>query len=218
VSTPDGWLVELADETARELANRANVGRLSRINERDHLQPSCSAAALIALRRIPESTVSTSFRFRSPLWPRLGSVDIALLRADELPIALELKCGTGRDALGPCAWDALKLALGIQSRLLSAGYLVAATTAADWERGYRGSDFFETGAFEALELRERYLDWWRQWERLDDPLPVEAPRSFTTQAVCRAPFIVAEVQWELRVAAVTVSTGDRVTWRSALGP
>jgi hypothetical protein len=111
VTAPREWLIELADETARELARRANAGRLARVNERDHLQPSCSSAALIvAKHRLPGSTVSTSFRFQSSLWPRLGMVDIALSRGDEPPTALELKCGAGRDALGPCAWDALKLA------------------------------------------------------------------------------------------------------------
>ncbi|HVS10943.1 MAG TPA: hypothetical protein VMS76_13830, partial [Planctomycetota bacterium] len=115
-----------------------------------------------AARWVPPPAVSTSFRFQSPLWPRLGAVDLALLRSNELPIAIESKCGVGRDAFGPCAWDALKLALGLQGGAVSAGYLLAATTAADWESGHRGSELFGTREFDALELRERYLDWWRQ--------------------------------------------------------
>ncbi|MCZ7590560.1 MAG: hypothetical protein M5U27_17230 [Gaiella sp.] len=143
-------------------------------------------------------------------------MDLALLGSGELPIAIELKCGVGRDALGPCAWDALKLALGIHSDALSAGYLLAATTVADWESGHRGSELFGTREFEALELRERYLDWWRQWERLGDPLPLEVPRSFTTHAVCRAPFEVEGASWQVRVAAISVTDDKRVAWPSTL--
>jgi hypothetical protein len=103
-------------------------------------------------------------------------VDIAFLLGGDMPIAIELKCGSGRDALGPCAWDALKLALGLQSGAVSAGYMLAATTAADWESRHRGCELFGTSAVETLELRERYLDWWRHWERVAgrgvDPLAV----------------------------------------------
>ena len=210
------WLAELASETARELAGRARAGP-RRINERDDLQPCCaSVARAIAARWAPPPTVSTSFRFQSPLWPRLGRVDIALVLDGEMPIAIELKCGGGRDALGPCAWDALKLAVGLQIGAVSAGYMLAATTAADWESRHRGSELFGTSAVETLELRERYLDWWRQWERLGDPLPVEVPRRFTTRAICRAPFAVGGSRWEVRVAAISVSDDERVAWLSTL--
>lgn len=217
MSAPEEWLAELANETARELTRRVATEQLHRINERDHLQPCCSSVArAIAARWVPPATVSTSFRFRSPLWPRLGQVDVALLRGSEPPIAIELKCGGGRDALGPCAWDVLKLALALQSRLVSAGYLVAATTAADWESGHRGSELFGTATFEALELRERFLNWWRQWERLGDPLPLEVPRRFATRAICRAPFAVGGTRWEARVAAISVTEDERIAWPSTL--
>jgi len=154
VTAPEEWLTELANATSRELTERANAALLGRINERDHLQPSCSSVArAIAKHWVPQSAVSTSFRFRSPLWPRLGSVDIALLSGDQPSIGIELKCGGGRDALGPCAWDALKLALGVQSRVLSAGYLLAATTAADWERGHRGSELPARGLTQFHDAR-----------------------------------------------------------------
>jgi hypothetical protein len=216
VTAAEQWLSELANETARELAGRARAG-LHRINERDDLQPCCaSVARAIAARWEPVPAVSTSFRFQSPLWPRLGGVDIAFLRGDEMPIAIELKCGSGRDALGPCAWDTLKLALGLQSGAVSAGYMLAATTAADWQSLHRGSELFGTSVVETLELRGRYLDWWRQWERLGDPLPLEVPRHFTTRAICRAPFVIASAGWEVRVAAISVSDDERVAWLSTL--
>jgi hypothetical protein len=216
VTASEQWLAELADETARELAGRARAG-LDRINERDHLQPCCASVAhAIAARWAPPPTVSTSFRFQSQLWPRLGGVDIAFLLDGDMPIAIELKCGSGRDALGPCAWDALKLALGLQSAAVSAGYMLAATTAADWERRHRGCELFGTSVVETLELRERYLDWWRHWERLGDPLPLELPRRFTTRPICCAPFDVAGTGWEVRVAAISTTDQQRVAWSSTL--
>jgi hypothetical protein len=164
----------------------------------------------------PSSDSLDLIPFQSSLWPRLGGVDIALLRGDERPIAIELKCGEGRDSLGPCAWDALKLALGLQSRVVAAGYLLAATTAADWESGHRGSELFETAELETLVLRERYLDWWRHWERLGDPLPLKVPSRFATRAICRASFAVAGAGWEVRVAAISASDDARVAWPSTL--
>jgi len=139
--TLDLWLTELATEAAAELARRAERDTLSGVNERDHLQPSCtSAARAIARTWTPLPQVSTSFGFSSPMWPRVGRVDIALLLQDEKPIAVELKCGTGRDALGPCAWDALKLAFGLQAEEISAGYLLTATTTSDWAKQFRGAE------------------------------------------------------------------------------
>lgn len=137
-STGDERLAALARETARELAVRAREHGLSRINERDHLQPACAAAArTLAAAWRPPALVSTSFRARSELWPRLGATDVALNFPDELPVALELKCGAGRDALGPCAWDALKLAVTLRIESVSAGYLVAAVPTSDWRAGIR---------------------------------------------------------------------------------
>jgi len=149
------------------------------------------------------------------LWPRVGGVDLALFLAGEKPVAVELKCGSGRNALGPCAWDALKLALALQIGEVSAAYLVAGTSAGDWAQGFRGAELFEAAAVDTLQLRERFSDWWRQWERLGDPTPLKVPRRFKTRAVCRALFDVDGVPWELRVAALRVDGGDQIAWPSS---
>ena len=131
-------------------------------------------------------------------------------------MAIELKCGSGHDALGPCAWDALKLAFALQIGEVSAGYLVAGTPADDWTLGHRGTELFETGTVESLALRERFLDWWQRWERRGDPAPAEVPVRFTTQAVAQVPFAVDVGAWELRLAAVAIESGDRIAWPPVL--
>jgi hypothetical protein len=181
------------------------------------LQPCCpSVAQAIARRWTPPPRVSTGFRFSSPLWPRLGRVDIALLLPDAKPVAVELKCGSGRDALGACAWDALKLAFALQTGGISGAYLLAATSTRDWTRRFRGTELFETAVVDTLRLREHFIDWWRQWERLGDPTPSRVPSQFMTRAVCRIPFEVDRDSWEVRVAAITVDDGDQIAWQSTL--
>lgn len=213
----DAWLTDLATKTALELARRADRDRLSRVNERDHLQPCCALVARSIARSLtPPVAVSTTFRFQSRLWPRLGRVDIALLPADGQPIAIELKCGMGRDALGPCAWDALKLAFALQLGAVSAAYLLAASPAADWKNSYRGAELFANATFDTLVVRERFLDWWRQWERLGDPRPIEVPRQFATRVISRARFVVDGVPWQLRVAELSVGDEVRIPWPSTL--
>jgi hypothetical protein len=216
-NTLDHCLTELATETAAELGRCATRDGLNGLNERDHLQPRCaSVARRIARRWTPPPRVSTGFRFSSPLWPRIGRVDIALLLPDTKPVAVELKCGSGRDALGPCAWDALKLAFALQTGEISAGYLLAATPTSDWTRRSRGTELFESAVVDTLLLRERFIDWWRHWERLGDPTPSAVPRQFITRTVCRAPFEVDRVSWETRVAALTVDHGPQIAWASTL--
>jgi len=212
-TTLDECLTELATETAAELERRCARDGLSYVNERDHLQPSCaSAARAIAGSWRPPAEVSTGFRFRSDLWPRLGGVDVALIFAGQKPVAVELKCGSGRNALGPCAWDALKLAFALQIGEASAAYLLAGTTTSDWAGGHRGTELFETAAVDTLILRGRFIEWWRQWERLGDPTPIKVPRRFTTRTIGIVPFEVGPLAWELRVAAVSVDSTDQIVW------
>lgn len=131
------------------------------------------------------------------------------------PVAVELKCGDTNDTFGPCAWDALKLALALQSGAISEAFLVAATTADQWTKPVRGAEFFETGRMESLALRERFADWWRHWEKRGDPQPTSVPSHFATRAVGRFPFSACETTWELRVAAVLAAGQDRVGWPSS---
>jgi hypothetical protein len=93
-------IVELAHHTARGVAELAAERELAWVNERDHLQPTCTrvvrSSSTVAQSGL---VVSTSLRFTSSLWPRLGGVDLALTPSDGPPVVLELKCGAGNDAL-----------------------------------------------------------------------------------------------------------------------
>jgi hypothetical protein len=160
--------------------------------------------------------VSTSLRPRFELWPRLGGIDVALLLPSLDPIAVELKCGSTRDSLGSCAWGALKLAFLHQLGAISAGYLLAATPLSAWQAPLRGAELFETADVDTLALRAGFLDWWRHWERLGDPLPAAVPSRFGTRAVMRAPFALMDEPWELRLAAVHCPTDDRIEWPTTL--
>jgi hypothetical protein len=155
--------------------------------------------------------VTTQFVVAFKAWERLGSVDIALARRDGTPVLIELKCGEGRDATGECVWDAAKLAFAVQCDR-GAGFLLAGTRAADWDKPVRGAEFFEDGPHESALLRVLYSDWWRQWERNGDPQPTELPRSFWTERVHSARFDVGGVRWELRLAQVFAYGEDRLPW------
>lgn len=77
-------------------------------------------------------------------------------------------------------------------------------------------ELFTTGAVDTLDLRERYCDWWRHWERLGDPTPVKVPRGFATRAICRAPFVIDGLVWEVRVAAVSAVGAEQIAWHSTV--
>ena len=215
----DERLSELVVACAADLALQASANGLTRIIERDHLQPSFSRVARhLAAGWTPPADVSTSLRPRSELWPRLGGIDVALLFPSLDPVAVELKCGSTHDTLAPCAWDALKLAFFSQLGAISAGYLLAATPLSAWRAPLRGAELFETADVDTLALRAGFLDWWRHWERLRDPLPAAVPSRFATRAVTRAPLALMGEPWELRLAAVRCRTDDRIEWLTTFEP
>jgi hypothetical protein len=218
-SAVDELVVELAHETARVIAELAAEKELAWVNERDHLQPTCARVArgssTVARNGL---AVSTSLRFTSSVWPRLGGIDLAFTSNEGPPVVVELKCGAGNDALAACAWDALKLAYLLQLGNVSAAYLLAATPVADWTFPRRGTEFFTTRAFETMSLLEPYLDWWRAWERDGYPAGTRVPAGFRTSALCRVPFRMAASDWELAVAAVHAEGDEWVEWASVLSP
>jgi hypothetical protein len=207
----DELMSDLAHQTADDLSRLASEHALLRLNERDHLQPICaSAARRVAQHYAAPLDVRTSFRFKSDLWPRLGAVDIAFVPRDAKPAFVELKAGSGRDALTACAWDAVKLAFALQLGEASGAYLLAASPATDWNAsGFRGAEFFTTCSFETGALRGPFLDWWRRWERDGYPAGSKVPSAFNTRAVCRVPFSVGVSEWEIAVASLHA---DRIEW------
>jgi hypothetical protein len=208
----DAELIRLVDDTAAAMEHLAAERGLRSVNERDHLQKCCAAAA----RRLATTwegtpTVATQLVVAFDAWQRLGSIDIALTWPDATPVLIELKCGRGRDATGECVWDAIKLAFAAQNDR-SVGFLLAGARATDWNKPVRGAEFFGDGPHDTALLRVLYGDWWRQWERNNDPWPTELPRSFSTEHVHTAAFHVAGTRWELRLAQVFANNGERLSW------
>ena len=214
----DAVVTELAEETADRLVRVAADSGLTRINERDHLQPTCAEAARrVASRAAVRLSAQTSYRFSSALWPRLGAVDVAFVPERGAPAFVELKAGSGRNALAACAWDAVKLAFALQLGEAAAVYLLAATPASDWVTpGCRGAEFFASDAFETLALREPYIDWWTSWERDGYPAGSTVPAGFRTRAICGVPLELGAAEWEIRVAAVDVERVEWLDWARTL--
>ena len=209
----DRLMSELVEQTARDVAVLAVANGLKKVNERDHLQPCCAAAArTLAKDWSPAPSVSTQLEVAFASWPRLGNVDVAFAWPGHLPVLLELKCGDGVNATGECVWDAAKLAFALQCGRAGDAYLLAGAPVSEWRRPIRGAEFFETGQHDSTLLRVHYGDWWRQWDDRNDPQPTELPRSFRTKPVHAARFEVDGNEWELRLAAVLTDDEARVPW------
>jgi len=209
----DPALAHIVNSTAGKLQALARERGLKSVNERDHLQPCCAAAARdVGAAWRPRFAASTQVKVELDPWPRLGNIDVALTMPDNQPVFLELKCGHGSDALGQCVWDTAKLALTLQCGEGGSGFLLAGAPTADWQRPVRGAEFFEDGHHEASLLRVLYGDWWRHWEHHDDPQPSELPDSWWTEHVYTARLKVGETPWQLRLAQVLCTGRGRLQW------
>ena len=149
------------------------------------------------------------------LWPRLGRVDLALGR--ETPAFIEFKCGAGPDALGPCAWDLIKLSVALDVGTARCGFLAAATTSEGWDRPIRGAELFGSGEWTAEGIRSRFTDWFRKWELAGYRPPPTVPARMATRSAMEAcPIRVGETEWSLRAAEVRVTSAERFVWESLL--
>lgn len=207
---------------AGELEAIASERVLETIRERD-LQ-AVSASVLARTHPIvadPLPVTGQAPHGLSEYWPRLGNVDVALAAPPFLPVFVELKCGRGTDALGPCAWDLLKLAFALLVEATSAGFLMAAAPSSRWDEGIRGAELLDAGEWTAEELRESFAGWWRLWERDGrteaNPVgycpPPSVPSSFSTSPLGDpAPFMVGSTPWRLRLAEVAVWEREWFAW------
>jgi hypothetical protein len=206
-------LREAVPAIASYVAARAADLRLTRINERDHLQPwSFKALKLVMRPSDGPLAVGASLSLDYPRrWPRLGNGDITLTAEGAAPAFLELKCGAKSDALGPCAWDVLKNALTLRMGDASAAYLLAATTKTMWDKPVRGAELFAHGQWTAEQLRADYKDWWCHWEK-EGYVPKHPPARGYSDPLASAPFKVGSIDWELRLSSVTVESHDWFDW------
>jgi hypothetical protein len=213
---------ELLAAAAPAIARRVERDAGDRVRERD-LERAC-VGALRELAPKPGAVWQQGDHGLRERWPCLGPVDVCLADGPGPPAFVELKCGSRADALGPCAWDLVKLAVALGAGTASAGFLVAATTLAQWERRVRGSELLDGGTWHAPCIRAHFRDWWLYWQKdggggcADGYRPPrEVPASFATSPVASEPFAAGGVPWELRIAAVTVADPAPYRWER-IGP
>ena len=212
MALPVSLLVEALSKTATRLERIAYGHGLSYVNEQSHLDPHFRQA----LNEVALSSAS-AYRFSKPKvatgeWPRLGSVDVGIEDGDGELTLVELKSGKGKDALGPCAWDAAKLAYLLEAGAAADAFLVAGTTLANWEAPIRGAEFFTNRAHDLADLRVSYADWWRKWERDGYPAAPRMPAWFETEFVAEASFTVPAEPWLLRMSRVGAAGPERIDW------
>ena len=149
------------------------------------------------------------------LWPRLGRVDLAL--GEDAGTFVEFKSGAGPNALGPCAWDLIKLSVALDEGTARCGFLMAATTSENWDRPIPGAELFASGDWTAEGIRSRFADWFRRWELEGYRPPPAVPAAVATRSAMEPCQIrVAETEWSLRAAEVRVTSTERFVWESLL--
>lgn len=211
-------LVESLPSIATGLEDLAHERGLVRVNERDHLQPVSRAQLEATAATVdPQLQVGASRKLEFPQhFPRVGDVDITIGRDQGPPLFVELKCGEGTNALGPCAWDVIKCALTIRMAATPAAYLLAATTASDWERPIRGAEFFLDGSWSVGDIRETYADWFRSWEKGGDPRPRLIPAEVKSTSLGEAAFDVAGTRWVVKLSRVAIEPRGWFEWHPML--
>jgi hypothetical protein len=199
-------------EVAGDIERRAGEDGLERIVEA-HLEDAADAV----LRRDP---AGLPVRRQAPhgldaVWPRLGRVDLAL--GADAPAFVEFKSGGGPDALGPCAWDLIKLSVALDEGAASCGFLVAATTSDNWDLPIRGAELFVSGEWTAEGIRSGFADRFRRWELEGYRPPPTVPAGMATRsAVETCPIRVAGTDWSLWMAEIRVTSSEPFVWESLL--
>jgi ADP-ribosylglycohydrolase len=220
----NGWIEErvhaVAVETAAELERHCAELGLATANEQKQLQPCCTRVTKRLVGGWTPTPALTPKTFGNSLgWVGLGPVDVVLRWPDQSPTFIELKCGATKDTLGPCSWDALKLASGVLAGTAGTGYLLAGLPRALWDAEILGHQLFNTRDWTASELRESFLAWWRHWEKETTPhIPGRVAESFATVAVGSFPVEIGALMWELRLARVEPSSSGWVQWQSTIRP
>ena len=147
-------------------------------------------------------------------WPNVGPVDIAFHSLNQTTL-IELKWG--KSTLHNCVWDLAKLGCALGQGLADNAFLIAGTPSNMWfDRG--GGEFFTTGSWSAAYLREKFLTWWRFWEK-DVPTtrPFELPSTISTRLTGSLPLKIASEEWEVRCAQVVLDGQWSWTqWHSTL--
>jgi hypothetical protein len=208
----------IAAETAAELERHCAEAGLVTANEQKQLQPCCTRATQRLTAGWEPSADLSSKKFGDAVdWVGLGLVDVVLRWPDNRPTFIELKCGATKDTVGPCSWDALKLATGLLACNAGTGYLLAGMPATLWEAEPLGSELFDSRVWTAREMRDAFVSWWRHWEKESTPhIPGRVAASFATVAVEAFSLEIGAVPWELRLARVELNGTEWFQWSSTV--
>lgn len=211
----DEHLVQLALETAVELERSCSELAIGHATESKHLDPTCKRVAKrLAPTWSPIASVGP-YGFGDKLgWIGLGNVDVVFRRPDLLPTFLELKCGAKSDSLGPCVWDAVKVAAGVLAGNAEAGYLLAGAPLAQWQKPILGAQLFDSRAWRTSgsEIRGAYSGWWWMWQK-GPHIPGRVAATFHTKKLDSFRFQIAGTPWELRLAKVEPARPDWEDWQ-----
>jgi hypothetical protein len=208
---------EAAELAGPRLSALADTEGLPTIKETAHLQKKfkevLSERAAKARPR-PEVSPSLSHGLK-PQWPRLGLFDISL-RWGGLDVFGELKCGESELTLSACGWDAAKQVFCLQHGVGAGMLLVAAAPQTLWKAGGLGIELFAGGDWDMRDIRSRYAEGFRIWER-DGYKPMYVFRRLRTAPVGQTePFVIAGTPWRIGVARVEAVDDERMDWRPFL--
>lgn len=201
--------------TASYCAELAAEHGLETVNERDHLQKQFNRALVERAAVWPDAPVVKADRRcdLSEHFDHCGDVDASIRWPGESPVFIELKAGAGKDSLGPCIWDVLKLATALRTGACSSAYLVAAAPQTRWASPKSdGNELFAPSQVYAADLRDRYPSWWRFWERDTGARPTRVPAALRTDLLEAVPFRTAADgaagDWTLKIASVHAVPAD----------
>lgn len=210
---------EAAELAGPRLSELARAEQLATIKETAHLQKVFRAALEErAFKARPRPNVSPSLSHGlKHEWPRLGLFDISL-RWGGLDVFGELKCGEGDLTLSACGWDAAKQVFCMQHGVGAGMLLVAAAPTAMWSAGGIGIELFSDGEWDMADIRTRYAEGFRTWER-DGYKPAYVFRRLRTFEAGRTePFLIAGKPWLIGVAGVEPIDDERMDWVPFLQP
>lgn len=177
----DTLIRTIAQTAAEDLEVLCAANGLRYANERDHLSKCVKRSVERTAVALAPRPALHPFAFGDRHgWIGLGHVDVVFRWPDSAPTFLELKCGSGSDALRACVWDVLKLATALLGGNARSAYLLAGAPTAVWRARHPGAEFFDTGEWETLgwDIRGRFRSDWIFWESESTPhIPGRVPAS-----------------------------------------
>lgn len=150
--------------------------------------------------------VARQATMRSPSWPGVGKVDLALVSPAGGEHGGRLWIEVKWHDLWNCPWDVAKLALALREGLCDHAMLVAAAPAGKWSGP--GGEFFAPATWDmATDVLDAHRASWLFWKKEVKTRPLRLPASVRTEFASRPQPLGRG--WSLRAIALAV---DRSGW------